>query len=248
MSSEQERILALARDAWQATKPSDPESEFAAKRVERRLRAGRTRPSRRPAAVLAFVVVLVGGLAYAASGGTSSWFGDGARDGESTSLRGAVRGGLADVPTVLRSARQRSAKVGEASHALAQAEVTRADGALDEAGEPSPASQGPAKAGGAGSIPGSASASGFAPPAASWRAVDEALDARDDARAKKALANLAKSKDAATRAKARLGLAQLARSRGDCTEARRLAFEVITMPDVEPSVAKRARSIELGCQ
>lgn len=244
MSSEQERILALARDAWQATQPSDAESEFAAKRIERRMRSERPRSSRRPTVVLVFVVVLLGGLAYAASGGPAH-FGERASGGDAArgALRGAARAGLAEAPRHLSGVSQ------DAAERRAAAPADDAPGDLDSAGvlvkdESSATADKPS----AKSLAGAAPEIVSPPPAASWRAVDEALDARDDARARKALADLAKSKDGATRAKARLGLAQLAKSRGDCAEARRLAAEVIAMSDVDPSLEKRAHAIELGCQ
>jgi hypothetical protein len=74
---------------------------------------------------------------------------------------------------------------------------------------------------------------------------DEALGARDDAKAEQVLEGLAKSDDATTRAKACLGLAQLAQGRGDCTEARRIAFAVAAMTGVERSIIKCAQSIVL---
>jgi hypothetical protein len=226
MSSNEERVLSLAREAWRAGLPSEAEAEFAAQRLARRLgRSGRRRLSRRSTLVLAFAVVLVGSLAYAASGGSARWFGSG-RASDVAPLRGAARLGLGNVPELVKSL-----------HAPSAAEPT-----------PAPAAEPPSSPDPEANRALVAKSAGTPNPAASWRAVDEALDAKDDARAKKALGSLAQSSDATTRAKARLGLAQLARSKGDCAEARRLAFEVSAMHDVDPAVAKRAQAIVLECE
>jgi len=227
MSSNEERVLSLAREAWRAGLPSEAEAEFAAQRLARRLgRNRRRRLSRRSTLVLAFAVVLVGSLAYAASGGSARWFGSG-RASDVAPLRGAARLGLGGVPEWAKSIRAASA-----AHPPT----------------PAPAAEPPASPEPETNRAPVAKSAGVPNPAASWRAVDEALDAKDDARAKKALGSLAQSDDVTTRAKARLGLAQLARSKGDCAEARRLAFEVSAMRDVDPAVAKRAQAIVLECE
>jgi hypothetical protein len=230
MSSNEERVLSLAREAWRAGLPSDAEAEFAAQRLAKRFgRSGRRRRSRRTTLVLAFAVVLVGSLAYAASGGSARWFGSG-RASEALPLRGAARVGLGEVPELLDHAQSGQVAETPAAPAAEPPPAPQLQGASAPMGGPVVKGEGTPN------------------PAASWRAVDEALDAKDDARAKKALSGLAQSSDATTRAKARLGLAQLARSKGDCVEARRLAFEVSAMHDIDPAVAKRARAIVLECE
>lgn len=247
MSSKEERVLSLAREAWKHAEPTDAESEFAAHRIARRMRrSARPRRSRRPTLILVFAVVALGGLAFAASGG--GWFGQSRPSSEGSRVQKAVRSGFGAAPASL--ARVRVASKALAPKADSPEPTSPEQEGEARAGEPKAA----VPAGGSGSAVGAASgaagstSSSQAPPAASWRAVDEALDAKDDARAKKALAGLAGSKDATTRAKARLGLAQLAKSKGDCAEARRLAFEVTAMPDLDPVLFKRARAIVLECE
>lgn len=223
MSTREERILELAREAWQKGEPRQARVELAARRIERNLRAStrRTRPARRHTLVLAFLVVFVGALAYAASGGSRGLFSEGSK-GTNSKIASAARTGLG--AGVIESV---------------QRTKPRADTEARSA-SPAPVEQREAKP--------STARAGTPAPAASWRAVDEALDAKDDARASRALEGLAKSSDATTRAKARLGLAQLAKSKGDCPTAKRLAAEVAAMSDVEPSVQKRAASLAGECE
>lgn len=225
MSTREERVLELARRAWRAGEPSEARVEIAARRIERRMRRGPSRPARRHTLVLAFLVVFGGALAYAASGGAPGLFGGAPRAPEGQKLGSAARGGLgAGVEQSVRAARPKSQPAALAVPVEPPAEATPAAKPAAARSPSSPA------------------------PAASWRAVDEALDAKDDARAKHALEGLAKSNDATTRAKARLGLAQLARSKGDCATAQRLAGEVASMEGVEPSVVKRAAALAGECE
>ncbi|MBK8999272.1 MAG: hypothetical protein IPM35_26430 [Myxococcales bacterium] len=225
MSTREERVLGLAREAWRAGEPSEARVELAARRIERKMRRGRSRPARRHTLVLAFLVVFGGALAYAASGGGKPWFGERPRETSGAKLGVAARGGLG--VAVEESARRARADV---PAALPAAPPAAADEPL---AIPKAAAQKPAAS---------------PAPAASWRAVDEALDAKDDARAKLALEGLAKSSDATTRAKARLGLAQLAKSKGDCATAKRIAAEITGQEGVEPSVVKRARALASECE
>ncbi|GMV15542.1 MAG: hypothetical protein AMXMBFR56_37660 [Polyangiaceae bacterium] len=225
MSTREERVLGLAREAWRAGEPSEARVELAARRIERKMRRGRSRPARRHTLVLAFLVVFGGALAYAASGGGKPWFGERPREASGAKLGVAARGGLG--VAVEESARRARADIPAALPA-----------------EPAAAAEEPlALPKAAAQKPGAAPA-----PAASWRAVDEALDAKDDARAKLALEGLAKSGDATTRAKARVGLAQLAKSKGDCATARGIATEIAGMRGVEPSVVKRAGALASECE
>lgn len=224
MSTREERVLGLAREAWRAGEPSGARVELAARRIERRMRRGRSRPARRHSLVLAFLVVFGGALAYAASGGGKAWFGERPRETSGAKLAAGARGGLG--AAVEESARRARADAAAALPAKPPA-VAEEPQALPRAAAQKPSAS-PA-------------------PAASWRAVDEALDAKDDARAKLALEGLAKSSDATTRAKARLGLAQLAKSKGDCATARGIATEIAGMQGVEPSVVKRAATLAAEC-
>ena len=196
---------------------------------------------RRPIAALAFAVALGGALAYAASGGMSDWFGEPGASSSRPSLHGALRAGEGRLPP-----RSRGEAATSAPDPAAAAEPPAVAATSEETPGAAPSAD---KLESASKSSGALASKRASPaPAASWRAVDEALDARDDAKAKQALEGLAKSDDVTTRAKARLGLAQLARGRGDCTEARRIAFEVAAMRGVELSVIKHAQAIVLECR
>jgi len=226
MSTREERVLELAREAWRASEPSEAKVEIAARRIERKLRRGRARPARRHTLVLAFLVVFGGALAWAASGGVQR-FSEGASPQRAPALERAARGGLGSDSESWARRTRAPAEHQALTHELTQPGQPMPEAERREQAKPKPAS--PA-------------------PAASWRAVDEALDAKDDARAKQALEGLAKSGDPTTRAKARLGLAQLARSKGDCASARRIAGEIGTMEGVDSSVTKRAAALVAECE
>src|SRR5690242_20141742 len=72
MTAREEKVLAVAREVWKRSSPSDERVEAATQRIARRMRIANARPSRRPLGYLAFAVVLIGALAYAASGGLSN--------------------------------------------------------------------------------------------------------------------------------------------------------------------------------
>ncbi len=232
MSAREERILSVARATWRADQPSEEELARAARRVERRMKAkGRPRPARRHTLILAFLIVFGGALAYAASGGRGSWFSERSPSPERNIERSVQSGLGVVVPTLPARGKTFAAPSSAAGSTLA---------------EPSPGA--PAASADRVASGSSTGARAVPAPAASWRAVDEALDAKDDGRATKALEGLAKSTDPTTRAKARLGLAQLARAKGDCAGAQRIATEVASTPGVDPSVVKRAQSLAAECQ
>jgi hypothetical protein len=235
MNARQERVLELAREAWRADEPSEARVEVAARRIERQLRSRRrSRPARRHTLVLAFIVVFGGAAAWAASGGAPRVFGFGPAPALPALLSTAARPGLGAGVAVLTA------------RARVTSQITEPEAhALDPAAEPTLAAPGEPR----NKTPRVAVVAEVAPaaPAASWREVARALDAKDDDRTRRALEGLAKSTDATTRAKARLGLAQLARSRGDCATAKRIAAEVAAMQGVESSVTQRAAALAAAC-
>lgn len=224
MNARQERVLDLAREAWRAGQPSEVQVEAAARRIQKRMHPPRrVRPARRHTLILAFIVVFFGAAAWAASAGAPQIFGQGPSPGAPVKMASAARGGLGGGLTALTD-RQRAATPAPV------------------ADDPSPAPAAEPRAPRASTKPAAAPA-----PAASWREVAQALDAKDDAKARQALEGLSQSSDATTAAKARLGLAQLAKSRGDCVTARRLAGEVAAQGGVDPSVQKRAAALSAEC-
>ncbi len=237
MTAREERVLSVAREVWDKTRPGDEQTERAAQRIARRMRinAGR-RTSRRPVAILAFAVVLIGALAWASSGGLFS-----------------EEGGRRPAPTpkVDRAGGEPSVVPPTEKHGASRAPAAKEKASVVETEEPKPEiKQGPTSKPATTSASKSSKATPTHDPvaaASSWREVDEALDAKDDTRAEKALSGLASSKDADTRAKAKLGLAQLAQSKNDCDKARSLAREVAGTPDIDPAVVKRARAVENAC-
>jgi hypothetical protein len=82
----------------------------------------------------------------------------------------------------------------------------------------------------------------------SWKEVDEALSARDSARAEAALERLGQSPDVAVRAKAELGRAQLAAARGDCSAAARIVAKLAETPDVPEQFLTRGRELVGRCR
>jgi hypothetical protein len=242
MTAQEDKVLAVAREVWKKSAPSDERTERAAQRIARRMRISAHRPSRRPLGYVAFAVVLIGALAYAASGGLSSESGPRRTVQTPPTTTESPAGGT---PVVQEN------KANSAQHGHEESAPT-----VEERTPPKSASPSSGSAGASGSssngkhkkIGPSDPAAAAAAAASSWREVDEALGAKDDTRAEKALNGLATSNDATTRAKAKLGLAQLARSQNDCPRATALANEVITMPDVDPVVVKRAQVIAKACQ
>jgi hypothetical protein len=115
-------------------------------------------------------------------------------------------------------------------------------------GSPAPGSTPGSAPGSTNSSPNGSRAASGAAAASSWRAVDQALLARDDARAQRALNGLATSGDPTTRAKAELGLAQLAQGRGDCAEARRHALAARAVSGADPAVLRRAETLAQNCR
>jgi hypothetical protein len=82
----------------------------------------------------------------------------------------------------------------------------------------------------------------------SWSDVNEALAARDRARANRLLMRLSEQgPDADTRAKALLGIAQLEAGAGHCEEGRRLALEVASRPGIEIKTIRRALELASRC-
>ena len=238
-SAREDEIMRLARQAYRHLEPSDARVELAARRIERRISSRpRPRSSRRFSLVLAFLVVFVGALAYAASGGGPRRFGTAPPSNAPlrVSTQQSLGGAVTLLPRLRAEASPAPAPAGAPGSDESEADVA-GSGALRGAGARDPLKP-----------PSSAVGVASPAPAASWRAVDEALDAKDDNRAKQALEGLAKSGDATTRAKARLGLGQLARAKGDCATARRIADEVSAQPDIDASVKKRARALSAECQ
>jgi hypothetical protein len=85
-------------------------------------------------------------------------------------------------------------------------------------------------------------------PSSSWRQIDEALAANDEATARRLLKQLAaNSEDATTQAKARLGLAQMALARGDCKRATALARGIARSSGIDEKIVKRAHDVVLKC-
>lgn len=233
MNARQERALELARNAWREDAPSEAQVETAARRIERQLRSRRrVRPVRRHTLVIAFIVVFGGAAAWAASGGPPQVFGIGSPPAQPAKLSRAVQpgigAGLAVASARIREQPEAAAVSAPASAVEEKLAVAAAPRTMVPRGLP-------------------ATESAAAAPAASWREVARALDAKDDERARQALEGLARSSDSTTRAKARLGLAQLARSRRDCATAKRIATEVAAMQGVEPSVNQRAAALAAAC-
>ena len=227
MNTREERVLELARVAWRTGQPNEARVEVAARRIQKRMqKPRRARAARRHTLILAFIVVFFGAAAWAASAGAPQVFGRGSGGGAPAKLASAARGGLGNGVAVA---------VDRGRVAVPRAQAA----APDPVGEP--AEQKTTRAAPKGL------AAPTPAPAASWREVAQALDAKDDAKARQALEGLSQSSDATTRAKARLGLAQLAKSRGDCATARRLANEVATQHGVDPSVQKRAAALSAEC-
>lgn len=241
MTAQEDKVLAVAREVWRKSALSDERTERAAQRIARRMRISASRPSRRPLGYVAFAVVLIGALAYAASGGLSSESGS-----ERTVQTPAMAPqGQAGTP-VLQENKQNFAQPGREESTPNGEEHTPPKSAAPSSG--SAGSSGSSTNGKHKKASSSDPEAAAAAAASSWREVDKALGDKDDTRAEKALNGLATSDDATTRAKAKLGLAQLARSQNDCPRATALANEVITMPDVDPVVVKRARVIAKACQ
>lgn len=242
MTAREEKVLAVAREVWKRTSPSDERVEAATRRIARRMRIANARPSRRPLGYLAFAVVLIGALAYAASGGLSSESGP-RRTQQTPAIPAAAQGEGNAVAREKMSGTTRShddeRATSEATPVKPASPTTGAAGANEAL-----AANGKHKKPIAVSDPAGEAAAA----ASSWREVDDALGARDDTRAEKALNGLAASHDPTTRAKAKLGLAQLARSQKYCSRALALANEVIATPDVDPAVVKRAQGIVKACQ
>lgn len=235
MTAREEKVLAVAREVWKKSTPSDERVEAAAQRIARRMRIASSRTTRRPLGYLAFAVVLIGALAYAASGGLSNE--SGPRRTQQTPAVPAVTQGDGNAV-----AREPVSGALRAKSTPTPNEATSAKPTSPATGSGSVAANGKHKKGTAPDPEAAAAAA-----ASSWREVDQALGAKDDSRAEKALTGLASSDDPTTRAKAKLGLAQLARSQKDCPRAATLANEVIATPNVDPAVVKRAQSIAKAC-
>lgn len=248
--------LAAAYAAYQRTAPSERELILGVARVRARLQARRRRF--RPGSLLAFALVFVGALAYAAGafGGrpffavsyTSTPGDDRSPDARLDRPPGAV-------------ARDRELGVAESTPAAAPDHLpsqtapaasgggtaSRPNTASRPALEPSP-TRAPRPVASSPSVANDRSARG-APErtgSAAWAVVAESMAAKDYARAEGALRELASSDVSDTRNNARLGLAQLALGRGDCAEARRLAERVLEGTP-SPQARRRGEQILARC-
>jgi hypothetical protein len=232
-----QQLLRLARRAWQADQPSEEQIEAAVRRVARRIRLRRaTRRSRGPSLLVAFAVVALGALAYAAAHRTSSQQSRKPAPAPTVQAPSAVPGPALESPEQtahagepetlsLESVAEQSAGLPGGARRPAGSRVAR------EVAAPPEAEEGEAEE-----------------PSSSWREVDDALGAKDDARAARALSELAAADDPTTRIKARLGLAQLAASRGNCERARDLAQGILAEPNLDAVLARRAERILGQCR
>lgn len=238
--------LAAAYAAYQRTAPSERELILGVARVRARLHARRRRF--RPGSLLAFAVVFVGALAYAAGafGGRPFFavsYTSNPGDERSPGARlhrppgaivrdqalGVAEPTAAAAPDHLpRQTAPAASHPNTAARTALEPSATRA--ARSVASSPSVANDRSAR--GAPERTGSAT----------WAAVAESMAAKDYARAEVALRELASSDVSDTRNNARLGLAQLALGRGDCAEARRLAERVL---EGTPSPQARRRSQQI---
>jgi hypothetical protein len=243
MSTHQDHVLEIARRAWQHTRPGEDEVDAAVRRVARRLRArDGVRRSRMPSLIVAFGLVLLAALAYAAVQRSGK--------GTATERPPPPPAAVAAQPATPPLAEQESEpSTAEPSLAEPTSETPRGEPSAAESG------RGPAARRRTAEAPARApqAAAGIREPepesaSTTWREVDEALGARDDTRAARALGELAASEDPQTRLKAQLGLAQLAASRGDCGTARRIASGIIAHPGVDPALARRAQRVAARCQ
>ena len=273
MSADDARRLELARAAWRAAQTDESDADAAVRRLSRRMATRRPRdPARRVVGLGAALLAFGATVAFAASGGVQLPF-SGKR---SASERPVALGHLPAAGVIER--RELGTLVGssataESSKTETEAEPEAETGGERPAAEPKtervprqPSAPVPPEAPAPVEPPPSAvpaeplheqpeSVANDAPETApqperapTWRDVGEALAAKDDARARRALDALGKAPDPVTRAKARLGLAQLAASRGDCPRARSLALEVASSPDADARTAARARALAARCR
>jgi hypothetical protein len=246
MSTPQEHVLELALRVWRNSEPEPEEVDAAVRRVRRRLRARRgAKRSRAPSLLVAFGLVLLGALAYAAvRGGGAGEQPEQPRSQTADTL--PARGG-----TMVVAPPEREPPASQ-KRKLELLETARSD--LSSA---SPPVATPRRAPGAAGVRAATPELESEPPSepaspeqdsTTWRDVDSALGARDDKRAARALTELARSGERSTRLKARLGLAQLAASRGDCTSARAIATGIIAEPGVDAALARRAHRVASTCR
>jgi|SoiMethySBSTD1v2_1073268.scaffolds.fasta_scaffold03663_17 hypothetical protein len=248
--------LELARRAWLFWNASDEDVEAGVRRVGRRLRVqGRSTASRRALTLVPVALAFFAALAYGQTGGfehppafAKRWFGDkpegsllerGVYPREvAETLQRLEHGklGLAPVPVPPSSAEP--VDPSELPQAAPELETNRDAPSRTVAPERPKRSRRP-----------SAPNTETSKATSSWRQIDEALAADDEATARELLQGLARgADDATTQAKARLGLAQLSLSRGDCKRAVKIAGRVARSDGIDEKLVRRAHDIVLRCQ
>lgn len=229
------RQLEDLRNAWKSSLPDDEDVTRAARRIATAMRRQQRRgKARRRSLVLASAAILMlGALAYAASGTWKS---------EQSPSTERVRTQKATVQAPFTPEKRRKN----------DPSVSRADSPRKA---PNPISAGPASPpkttpapqltdrANAKAAPEPVGQRGAEPTEAKWRDVGQALALDDTSRAKRALTELSKNDDPSTRAKAMLGLAKLELSRGNHARALRLAREVTTMTEIGASLRARAHRV-----
>jgi len=218
------RRLALARGAWLGSLPDDAETARAARRIERRLGAEVVRSSNRTVWwVVAVSLVGTGvALAYGLVRDGAKAPGPPALSGQTS--RAEPRGLEHRAPVASRALPPPAEAPLEPSQPSARASRARGGERGAMATQPAPADS------------------------ASWKAVDEALDARDETRARAALDELAQHADPAVSAKAELGLAQLLLSQGDCPGAARRVHRLEQIEGAPAHLVARGRRLLRDCR
>ncbi len=247
--------LELARRAWLFWNGSDEEVEAGVRRVGRRLRVqARSTASRRALTLVPVALAFFAALAYGQTGGfehppafATRWFGD--KPGGAQLERGVypreVAGtlqrlehdklGLAPVPV---SPSAEPVDPSDLPTVAPELETNRPAPSRAPAAERPKRPRRP-----------SAQNAETSQATSSWRQIDEALAANDEATARQLLQGLAGSADdATTQAKARLGLAQLSLSKGDCKRAVKIAERVARSDGIDEKLVRRAHDIVLRCQ
>lgn len=263
--------LERARAAWQSARPGDGEVGAAVRRIARarRLR-GRRREPWRGRALVTVGVLLLGALAYAATGGRGElarWFSTATSPTATATVVAALaaaprhaaapdRNGVPQPAEALPVAPHQS--VGSVSvehrHApVAAAPSRRRARALPRRTGIQPPTP-KAVAGAAASAPAASAeaTTGAARPAAkheaTWADVDDALARDDTQRAADALSAIARgAMDATTRAKAQVGLVQLLSADGQCSRARHLALVLGRSPGADRDLVAHALAATARC-
>jgi hypothetical protein len=244
--TDHQHLMDQAREAWQATAPSEQEIQRGAARVGRRL-TGRTKSlgHRRILVSVGGCAAFLAALAYA---GTREWIAFPGATRVTPQPTAAPK--IIDTPKVIDTAKvidTPKPPTRQAPSLAPNPDPPSAPSSLVIA-PPAPESSTVARRPAAAADEGVKSPSAEKALTPSWAEVSEALSGGDENHAQSLLSDLARrGQSADDRAKAKLGLAQLEASHGNCSKARILALQVAAVQGIELKTVRRALELAAHC-